>query len=371
MNAMARMPVLDALRGFSILLVILGHTAPIIDDYFTVLQNGPYGVTLFFILSGFVITYTQFQRKDAPRTFYLRRVARLLPMMLMAIGFSLTAVYACNPKHPGYPDIILFPTQEHWIIPVALATFSMNWFLIVFNAKYRTFGHTWDIYWSLAIEEQFYVFYPWVLRLVKWDPGELKKLLALLIFMGPVTRISSSYIFDEIDYIGMLGNSFACFEQIAMGAWLALWWMERPRDPVPLWQLLPGIVLWGWAFGWAPVGSVFGRTWGPTVLAVGAILVLRVGLSHHACQHAVWRPLRLLGEISYSAYLIHQLVLYGLWDTIIPLPRPLAYAAVLLVTMLFSWVTYRLIEKPCQELILKLARTSQGAIPLKESGTTP
>ena len=158
-----RVPVLDGLRGIAILLVLVTHFCvftyrPFIDLlFFKAAAAGWIGVDLFFVLSGYLITGILLDAKGAPgyfRTFYTRRVLRIFPLyygVLIALFFVVPFLLSER------PDLVRSLTNGqgwYWIYMTNIFFAAGNW--EVKNALHT--GHL----WSLAVEEQFYLLWPFV-----------------------------------------------------------------------------------------------------------------------------------------------------------------------------------------------------------------
>jgi peptidoglycan/LPS O-acetylase OafA/YrhL len=163
----ARNPRLDGLRGLAILLVMLYHTThyglarSVADRALTIGPSvGWSGVDLFFVLSGFLITGILLGAKDSPtyyRSFYARRILRIFPLYYATLVFFLLIV----PRIPLFAQIDYFwnpgsPREQIW------------YWLYLSNVQTALTGawhhQTLDITWSLAIEEHFYLVWPFVVR---------------------------------------------------------------------------------------------------------------------------------------------------------------------------------------------------------------
>lgn len=160
-------PALDGLRGIAILLVILYHNFNFIE-YF---NYGWLGVDLFFVLSGFLITdilLHTVHRENYFKNFYARRVLRIFPLYYL----SLILFILILPAIPGFPLNMQY-YQEHQLW---FWTYLQNWTLVFSQDGDTTaLGH----FWSLAVEEQYYLLWPFVILLIR-DP---KKVLALAILL--------------------------------------------------------------------------------------------------------------------------------------------------------------------------------------------
>lgn len=164
-EALTRLPVLDGLRGLAILLVLLYHFyrygwIKLYLDYFSVgkvfalADFGWSGVDLFFALSGFLITSILFRTKDSPdyfRSFYGRRFLRILPLYFLCIFpmFHMQRFPHLQQAMGSLPN-----DREIWFW-----TYLANWKIPIWRDNYLTH------FWSLCVEEQFYLAWPLVVWL--------------------------------------------------------------------------------------------------------------------------------------------------------------------------------------------------------------
>lgn len=146
-------PELDGLRGISILLVFVHHF------YHPVLPGGFLGVDIFFVLSGFLITSLLLQEWDSKgsinlRDFYIRRALRLMPALLaLVLVLGVFAAFFLS------GDGALLTYQGIWLT----LSYVSNW---LYAFHYVSPNNPLGITWSLAIEEQFYLLWPVILRFV-------------------------------------------------------------------------------------------------------------------------------------------------------------------------------------------------------------
>ena len=180
--APARIPGLDGIRALAVLLVVCYHL--------NLLGIGWVGVQLFFVLSGFLITRLLLELRDGRalgdylRTFFGRRVLRIFPLYYLYLLVAVVAAATVVPSQAG-------PVLGQW--PWA-ATFTMNaWGMTRFHEN------TWflDHLWSLAIEEQFYLLWPF---LVYWlAPRRLFAVLLALVVAGPLLRLGVFALWPSFD----------------------------------------------------------------------------------------------------------------------------------------------------------------------------
>src|SRR5260370_16214151 len=226
----------DVLRGFSILSVVLLHTwirmhfpgSPVNQvmrgrlAYF-LLRNGDNGVTVFFAVSGFLITLTSMRRFGSlaqmqPAKFYRIRFARIAPLLLLLLA-------VLSLLHLGHVQGFRIAAKTT-TLPRALfaaLTFHLNWL----EAVHGYLPGNWDVLWSLSVEEMFYLFFPPIcILLLRLRRGTLLFVTLLLVFaaMGPFARTvwTTNLIWRACAGRGGLGGTAT-----ALRAWLG-----RGRSPV-------------------------------------------------------------------------------------------------------------------------------------------
>jgi peptidoglycan/LPS O-acetylase OafA/YrhL len=307
---------IDVLRGISISLVLLHHfniayslqnTAlahllgwPLLH---AVLRNGNYGVTMFFVISGFLITSNAKARFANLRSvglgaFYRYRAARILPSVVLLV-FVVNVFAWCRIgiflNHPDDGSALPF-----WLGDLASLTFWMN----VLMARAGWFNYVLCVLWSLSVEEVFYVGFPILCRVLK---RERYLVVAWLVFIvaGPIWR--ATHQDDENAY---LFAYLACFDGIAIGCCAAL---LRPRLYFGSAGLVCCVYL-GWSIGSA-------NTLGVTLVAAGtATMILGhrpVGLDAIFICRSLSHGFAWAGRLSLESYLFHLLVLAAmksLWD---------------------------------------------------------
>ncbi len=220
----------DFLRGIAILLVLLLHFAlayglmncPLraligIEALKAMFYNGNYGVTVFFVISGYLITSMSLARWSNPahidtRAFYTYRFARIMPALLLAVAIIVTlgllnVPYFSN-QHAGHP----LPASYFFLAVLSILTFWHNVLMQIFG----WFNYCLNIYWSLSVEEVFYLALPLVFLSLRRKSFIIFVCLALII-VGPVYR--SLHTNDELFYEC---GYFACFDAIAMGCLTAM-----------------------------------------------------------------------------------------------------------------------------------------------------
>lgn len=318
MSAGPRNPRIDTLRGVSILLVLLHHfnIAYVLSDtavasafgwdaVHAVVRNGNYGVTMFFVISGYLITSNARRRWGYlgaidTRTFYVSRIARIMPCLLLLLvlvnGFAATSVPIFGNHAPlGVP-------VSFWLVNFASLTFWMN----VLIGSYGWVNYALGVLWSLSVEEVFYLSFP-LLCIALHRDGRLLAFWAIVVAIGPLYRATHSG--DEGSF---LYAYFACFDGIAIGCCTALL-ADRPlwralAKRTAQWLTIAGmtVLYLAWPIAQSHVFGVTGIALGTAVLLIGAH-------ADDACGSArLLAPLRLSGKLSYELYLFHLVVLGGI-----------------------------------------------------------
>jgi peptidoglycan/LPS O-acetylase OafA/YrhL len=327
--ASSRFDGIDLLRGLSIIAVILLHAHIRLHGYSILVKemlpawlfhilfwNGGNGVTVFFAISGFLITLTSLRRFGSlghmrARTFYRFRFARIVPLLLLLLAV-LSVLHLC-----GVDGFHINP--ERGTLPRALfaaLTFQINWF----EAVHGYLPANWDVMWSLSVEEMFYLFFPPLcLALLRWKRGMpvFVMVLLALIAMGPFARTiwTTNPIWQGTSYLG--GISL-----IAPGCLTALLadWLQRAK---PAWAgarlmlavQIAGVLLMLVIVVWPPWSwlHVLGRSGtDDTVLSLGTCLVM-LGSVLRGHKGSVWTaPVRWFGRHSYEVYLTHEFVVVGM-----------------------------------------------------------
>ena len=146
-------PSLDGLRGIAIIMVVLSHLHLTSRFYYNIIFNGELGVLIFFVLSGFLITTLCIKEKVITKNislknFYMRRALRIFPVAYL----YLTVLILLN---------LVFKINVNYISILGAALYLTD-----ISSYFRKYNFSWDTghYWSLAVEEQFYLIIPFVLK---------------------------------------------------------------------------------------------------------------------------------------------------------------------------------------------------------------
>lgn len=317
-----RIPQLDGLRGVAALLVLVWHLSafrhPIQSA--TPLDLGAFAVEVFFWLSGFLITRNLIEGRRAGLafgSFLRRRVARLMPCYLACV----VAVWFVD----GW-------SAE---IPWALTYLSNVYYSTVDTPS--SLSH----FWSLAVEEQFYLVWPilWLLLPRRWGPRATWALLPLSVAFA--VALAAWWPADLPVERAIYRATPVCGFALAGGALVAVY-EERARNARAL-GILAGVLL--------ALGLMLRLSSSP--VAPAFVLMLLAGSAFLAALAGVGRsilssmPLRWLGLISYGAYVWHRLVFAAFFDG-----DPVQATVALMFAIGVAAISYYVLEVPARRLVL-------------------
>jgi peptidoglycan/LPS O-acetylase OafA/YrhL len=368
-------PGLDGLRGVAIILVMLFHLtyfqpARTLDRVFLRLTNyGWTGVDLFFVLSGFLITGILLEAKGAPnyfRNFYARRALRIFPLYYAFVLFLIFIYPLAGTQFRAERHVLI--ENQWWVW-----TYTVNWLVALTGDFSRTPLGTAG-FWSLAIEEQYYLLWPAIVLLL--SRRSLLRVCISVALFSIVLRFVMAYTGFGWAAINMV--TFARFDALALGGALAIL-ARSPPGLVPLRKYAWIATVLALA-GLAVIDLVSIRwyhTNGQRVTAMqlallpllwvsSVVLTQTAAPSSYIAKFTSARLLRTFGKYSYSLYLFHgHLVLfpqgmgYRIRSQWVPkvfgsvLPAQICYLFITFVVCLgLSWLSWNLLENQ----FLKLKR---------------
>jgi len=349
---------IDAMRAIAVMLVVVAHAG------LGGIVPGGSGVTIFFSISGFIITYLLLRENDATggfgvRAFYVRRLMKIGPPLLVCVLI---------------PTIILgFFESVDWSTVVSIVFFYFNW-LSVSGVDAPLPGS--GVVWSLSIEEQFYLGFALLWLCLVRSRSKIR-LLALLagtaVVYSNVARItlaSSPDIHENRIYFG----SDTRLDGIALGILTAIAFHHALSEPgwvrrvVVLCSrnaaLFAALSLY--LFSLAVRDEWFRSTFRFTFQAVAACIVILYGFGDNPSAvrtvfNAVTRlrQVQFLGLASYSIYLIHLTAMYYSGHLFSTLPHPVAVVLLIAVGTGAGMLVYLSVERPVQRYRQRAQRSTQ------------
>ena len=341
----SRLPSFDGIRMVAVALVILSHAG---------YEDGPsdIGVNIFFVLSGFLITWLLLKEREKTgaislKTFYVRRAFRLLPAYYVFMVVALGQYYGRHIPGGTRTDIVL-PGLFYYT----------NYFNAVHDHPPTPLSHT----WSLAIEEQFYLVWPLAFALLmRWGRRAVAGFLVPAIVVVVAWR---SYLYVSLDVgTAYVYNAFETrFDTLAIGCLTAVLSQDARfvagaqaisrRWYLPLITLV--VLFVQHAFRPDTFTYTVGFTLDGLLIAVAILQLLLL------VDHPAWRWLehpipRYLGTISYPIYLYHGLC-NAVAGRLVPDLRPLRFLLAFACAALVGTLSFYLIEKPFLRLRDRLTR---------------
>lgn len=338
-------PSLDGLRAVSIAIVFLYHAG------LSEMIPGGFGVTVFFFLSGFLITTLLTREFDtygaiSIKAFYLRRVVRLGPPLIITLAFCIALVLA------GLAEGDLDP----------MALFSQIFF---FYNYYQLYGPDTDtvtglgVLWSLAVEEHFYLVFPtFFLFFARGVVGFRAVFVSLVAFLA--WRCVRSLVFGNDEWEIHISTDTR-MDSMLFGCLLALLtWRGMAERLMPDRWMIPlvgaGIVLLLASF--LVRDPVFRTTLRYTVQGLALIPIFHFTVRRPdwpLFQPLNWKWVRRLGVYSYTLYLVHYVIIYAMiFNGFDPANKIVFIPVAAILSVGFSALVHELVEKPLKPLRARL-----------------
>jgi peptidoglycan/LPS O-acetylase OafA/YrhL len=337
---------LNGLRAIAAITVVIGHIELIksengLDNVFLEIQNwGSLGVNLFFVLSGFLITTLLLREKNTKQTihlknFYIRRILRIWPLYFIILISSAT-IFGYT---PSWLTLLLCST----IFPNIAHALSIGW---------AVSPHI----WSIGVEEQFYLFWP---KILKQKTSLIIAICLLFIFFYPILPVVLQYIMIRTGFSAQTMSltekifNVLNFNAMATGALFSILYFQKntlilkvisfSKNINFLFVLLPFVFWFGNInFGFIQISVYsFLFAWMIVLIVSGTLTVLFEG-----------RVLRFLGKISYGIYMYHWIILLLTMEYLQPyfesspsIANSLLYVIVISLTILIAHLSFEFIEK--------------------------
>ena len=351
-NLPAHVVGLDGVRGVAVLLVFISHFHWILspDLLFTkvtpwhfinrTFEAGFMGVDIFFVLSGFLITSLLMKdrstnRKNLFRRFYRRRALRLLPALyaLLIANFFVS-------RWENFPGDIQWRTTWHAVL------FLNNWNIVNnFGEAQNDLGHL----WSLGIEEQFYLIWPLTLWLLAKLKIPSKMMIPLILFASLGVMAHRTSLWNEgTSWIILYVRTDTRLDSLLIGAMFAYVYRHFQVPSKILNSVATSSFIGLIYIKYVLYKSPFVFEMGYTIIALlaGFIILSVVEGVFFVQKVFTWRPLTMIGKVSYGLYLWHMpiFVLFGRHVT--SGSRPLRLLIGIILASVVTSLSWFFIEKP-------------------------
>lgn len=304
------LPNLDGLRFLAAMLVILHHISPIagymgIDVVFNndfTKVAGKLGVTLFFVLSGFLITKLLIKEKAETKKihvfkFYIRRVLRIWPLYYLLAFLSLFV----------FPQLAFFQLN----IPSAQSEF-LKLFLylgLLPNVALALFIKVpfATVLWSVGVEEQFYAIWPWLVKKAK----DIKMSIFLILVFYILLRAAFEFMGDS-SYLGIFEQIIDSFmlSSLAIGALAAVYSTDIKAGITKLFNPYLQILTYGLVFFLIGTGARLGFFHYEIYALLFSVIILNLSMNKNSVLTLESFILKYLGRISYGLYLWHSIAIF-------------------------------------------------------------
>ena len=378
---------LDSLRGIGVILIFADHF--ILPKYYILF--GWIGLWIFFSLSGYLITDSLLKMKALPigqyfGRFYAKRAFRILPAFLFFFAISVAFYFAFPRWLAGNSNL-----GRYWIY---IVTFTFNHYP---TTPSYWFGHL----WSLSLEEQFYVVWPWLVFFL--PKSWLKKIVPCWILVAPALRLILPWFYGGPEHSDTVDGSLLCqADAFAIGGCVAIFREELPgarQSRRLMWMMTAAVIVIGLvnyftaqrdlmeAMGasaaesyWRTLGWVrplnYQYVWGYSVINIWAATLILSCLRGTAPLLLNFPPLVFLGRISYGAYLSHMPLL-GVYLYYLRPINPFSLRGFVIFVIWFatviivSWLSFRFIELPFLRIKNRLGKRERASSQTQPSPELP
>lgn len=356
-------PGLNGLRAIAALAVVISHITISLERFNLSIPLGltkgwdlaGFGVTIFFALSGFLITYLLLTEKSKStvhiKYFYLRRILRIWPLyyLYIILVFFVIAVSHLSYPKTSIPYYIFFSANIPFIISVPIPLLHH--------------------YWSLGVEEQFYLFWPWILKKTN------QTLLVTIIMAGFLIglQIYFRHVFDQtgfrLPYQIIHVTRFQCMLIGAIGA--QLYYANNIVFRLSCNKIIQFI-------SWGVIGVVsinkfhFRHDLDHEIVSVVTVILIYGQITKNGIINLENRTMDTLGKISYGIYVYHPMIMFLSAFLFAKLPLnpaikfPVIYLSIVVLTILTARFSYEFLEKRFLDLkkkfeIVKSAGSKLGS----------
>jgi peptidoglycan/LPS O-acetylase OafA/YrhL len=332
---------IDLLRGISIILVLLAHFGTYFKASFFLTskfiellsRNGYLGVTIFFTISGFLITSHYAKGGQSISTFYKARLSKIYPplLLLLLINYFLGKFF------------VIFSTGEFPLKYLYYKIFTYQFNLLYIDGGNKLFVYA--VLWSLAIEEVYYLFFPFLFKYLK------TKFNIYLIFIILIAIMTFRYFIG----IKSLYSYIGCFDALLIGSIAGyissnnFIYINNIKKYLNIIYIL--LFLFYISFD---IKESF--TWLPTIISIlsSIFLLAASNMKNFSIKYFILNPIAIMGILSYEIYLFHLpiLAIYMEYNFLRFLPGEFALISLMLIMSFISYLIYYFFSKKLYKLLL-------------------
>jgi len=336
----SHLPALDGIRAVAVFIVIFNHAG--------LPCPGGLGVLVFFVLSGFLITWLLLKEFDryshvSLKHFYMRRSLRIFPAFYAYAAFAISI------------ELLLKKTHIVWTQVLCSLFYVNNYYQALYGDPNAMLAHT----WSLAVEEQFYLLWPATFLFLQRKGFDLAKSLAgaiafvwtyrlVLVF---VVHAQHRYIYQAFDTRAdslMSGCLLAILLHQGRCVRLFDWICRRQTRAIAVLSAIVISVVIQFRFG-----PIYGDSLGLAInsVLVAAFIAQMIAWRDAAVGHWLnWRWISYLGVLSYSLYLYQQIAVHPAQRIAAKLPGIVRLPTMVVVILFFALASYYVVERPALHL---------------------
>lgn len=333
-------PSLDGIRALAVGIVFFAHAG-----YDHIIPGGM-GVTIFFFLSGYLIT-TLLRReqekkgKISLRKFYMRRVLRIWPPMYLALAFALILCFA---------GIVNVPRIEP--VPLLFQSLHLTNIYVLFIGDGKIMPGT-GVLWSLCVEEHFYLFFPLLLIIL----SKFFKRVSIAMILGAICVAVLGwrmFLYHQSgDVFRIFSGTDTRVDSILFGCIMGLWknpYLDGARIKslgLKLALLAGGLALL--LFTLLYRNDNFRSTFRYTVQGIALFPIFFLAVSEARWTVFRWlelAPMRAIGKISYTLYLVHFPIVIATYETFPEFKAPAVVAIAAVASLIMATLVYYAVEKP-------------------------
>lgn len=373
-NFRGHIPELYALRALGLCSVLVYHFWPRSrsETVFHVGQLGWIAMDGFFVMSGFLITGILLDSREKATyysTYFARRAIRILPLYYVVL-FLLWAIY----KHTDYGNEYRALVSQ-WGSPAWFTFYLGNFRSAAIGAWPPILGYA--TLWSLQVEEQYYLLFPFAVAWMKRD--HLRRLLIAAVVLSPVFRVIL-YLWRP-DNLLLQYVLLPCHcEGLALGGLIAIRFRSGPwhisKTKLACWTtlILGSTIAWSLIGAWSAVDPARSNLWyrliGYSLSSAGCAGLVLLLICLRESSYTRWMrfpPLLYLGKISYGVYLLHPIAFWIMLELIkkqylhFKNDDPLWFAETIALSIILATASWELFEMPLLRLKKRFSYNSKNA----------